>query len=165
MKRIALASLAAVLTSLFTAVWAAPVSATAAGQCTLQPGTTVTASKMDINACDANFAFFLIFDANGNQIASPNLGNNAGSRCSDTELAPASWTNTSGHTQTVKLRLDDTTCSALLYDSDGGGAANHATVSGDVVSINDAGAACDNAHNTSQPRKSHGNFNAALIFK
>ena len=165
MKRIALVSLAAVLTSLLTAVWAAPVSASAAGVWTLQPGKTVTITKMDINACDTLFAFLLVFDANGNQIASPNLGNNSGHTCSDIALDPDSWTNTSGQIETVKLRLDDTTCNAVLYDSDGGGAANHATVSGDVVSINDAGAACDNSFNTSQPRKSHGNFNAALTFK
>ena len=163
MKRVVLASLAVVLTPLLTAL-AAPAGA-AAGQWTLQPGHTVTVSGMDINSCNVDFTFLLVFDANGHQIASPNLGNNNGSTCSDTALGSLSWPNTSGQTETVKLRLDDTTCSARLYDSDGGGAANHATVSGNLAAINDGGAGCGSADVTSRPRKAHGSFNAKLIFK
>jgi len=166
MKRVVLVSLAVLLTPLLTALWAAPGSAVLPpGQWILNAGATVNFVNMDINSCNTDFAFFLIFDSTGHQITSPNLGNNNGSQCSDTALGPSSYTNISGQKEIVKLRLDDTTCGARLYDSDGSGAANHATVSGKLVSINDGGAACRNADVTSRPTKRLGSFNATLIFK
>ena len=166
MKRVVLVSLAVLLTPLLTALWAAPGSAVLPpGQWILNAGATVNFVNMDINSCNTDFAFFLIFDSNGGTVTTPNLGNNSGSTCSDTVLGPSSYTNTSGQTETVKLRLDDTSCGGLLFDSDGGGAANHATVSGKLVSINDAGVACRNRFFPSHPSKGQGSFNATLIFK
>ena len=164
MKR--LAGLAVVLTPLLAAFWAAPVGAVLPdGQWALQPGATVTFTKMDLSACNTLFAFFIVTDTDGRIITTPNLGNNQGSECSDTVLGPSSYTNTSGQTEIVKLRLDDTSCSASIYDSDGSGAANHATVSGKLASIDDAGGGCVYESLTRQPDKYRGNFNATLIFK
>jgi hypothetical protein len=162
---VVLAGSAALVTSLLTAWSAAPVvAAPTPGQWTLRNGVTVNLSNMDINACNTNFAFLLVFDPNGNQVASPNLGNNSGSACSDTALSPFAYTNTSGQTETLKVRLDDSTCSASLYDSDGGGAANHATASHKAVSINDGGGSCANENVTSRPSLGQGNFNATVGF-
>jgi len=166
-RLVVLAGLAALLTPLLTTWSAGPVGAApTAGQWTLRKGETVNVSNMDINACNADFAFVVVFDANGGQIASPNLGNNSGSRCSDTALTPvpSAYTNTSGQTETVKLRLFDQTCSRT-YDSDGSGDANHATALHKAVSINDAGGgSCPFATSTSQPPLGQGNFNATVSF-
>jgi len=164
MKR--LVGLALLLTPLVAALWAAPVGATLPpGQWALRPGATVNFTKMDINSCNVDFTFFVIFDLNGTQIDNGNLGTNNGHTCSDTLLGPDSYTNRSAQTQIVKLRLDDTSCGASIYDSDGSGDANHATVSGKLASINDAGFTCQFGHSTSRPPKEQGNFNATLIFK
>ena len=139
---------------------------TTPGVWVLQAGKTVTLSQMNINSCNVDFAFLLVFDHNGTLIYTPNLGTNNGSTCANTTIAPFSYTNTSGQTETLKFRLDDTTCGAAQYDSDGQGPANHATTSGKAASINDAGPACQNQITTSQPAKGrHGNFNVALSFK
>ena len=141
-----LAGLVVLLMPLLTSWSAAPVGAApTAGQWTLRKGESVNVSNMDINACNTDYAFVVVFNANGTQIAAPNLGNNSSSSCADTALpsVPSAWTNTSGQTETVKLRLYDSTCTPTpgvdVYDSDGTGAANHATALRKAVSINDDG--------------------------
>ena len=161
MRRVAIA---VAVPALLAALWSAPVGA-ATGQWTLKPGHTVTISNMDINSCNTDFAFLIVLDAGGRQVASPNLGNNNGSTCSDTVLSPVSFLNDSGQLETVKLRLDDTTCGARTYDSDGTGAANHASAFASSASINDGGTGCELADATSRPSVKHGSFNAKVTIK
>ena len=158
-RLVVLAGLAALLTPLLTTWSAGPVGAApTAGQWTLRKGETVNVSS-DINACNVDYSFLIV--SNGD---TPNVGTNFGHNCSGDIVALVfSYTNTSGQTETVKLRLFDQTCSRT-YDSDGSGDANHATALHKAVSINDAGGGCPFATSTSQPPLGQGNFNATVSF-
>ena len=154
MRRLTTVALAAACLAVFApSVLAAPPTLVGSDYL-VQPGQTITFSNITINTCNADQAGV---NVQGEGVDVLSFGNNTGFQCSPVTLDDFSFTNDTGADLTMRLWLQDNSCS-FIYFADG----SHAKIGKSRAALNDASPGCEFLFARNVPKGKRANLTVSV---